>query len=98
MSTMEMFEWFTLEDTYYEDSVNATQTAGLYFDALHVEQTNDGWNAILYTWLGGGDDEDFEAGFVMVDEAVHTTEKEAQEWAVKQDTARWEKEQLDDDD
>lgn len=76
---MNMYEWEPVEDTVYPESIMATQTAGMFFDILHVEYDNEGWHGMF---LGFEDDGE---GFAMVDEQVHPTEEAAQEWCERVD-------------
>lgn len=74
---MDMFEWEPVEDTIYPEAIMATQTAGLFYDVLHVEYDNDGWHAMF---LNFGSEE-----MEMVDEQVHPDELSAQTWAERVD-------------
>jgi hypothetical protein len=78
-------EWVPAHAAYYDTNVNPIIQAGLHYDMLYVEQSNEGWHGILTEF--DGDD------LVIVDEAVFPTEMEAQEWALFADTSAYEGEE-----
>jgi hypothetical protein len=89
-----MYEWDQVEDSYYEASSEPEVAAGLSFDALRVERTNEGWHGILTYWCEPDEEYEYEGQFtggeyVMLDEKVFPTKAEAESWCEERDTAKY---------
>jgi hypothetical protein len=87
-----MYEWEPWEETYYVYGTQPGRTTGMFYDALHVEQTVEGWHGIILGFVPSsefGDDYDSE-GFAMLDEKVFHSQGMAMGWCELRDGEAYE--------
>lgn len=73
-----MYTWEPVEDSFYPFGFHPEQTMGVFYDALHVEQTNEGWHGMLLSWYQ--DEDTMGAYLAMLDEQVFPAKYDAVLW------------------
>ncbi len=86
-----MYLWEPTEVGYYPTSVQPEATTGYFYDVLRVEQSAEGWHAILMELHEVNEDDEWADAldlYDMVDEKVFDSKYGAVAWCEERDTAK----------